>query len=103
MSRNEKTGIDELIVRQVAALVAATAEVMAGDDMKKVLELEAFMYRALATNCADKAKMAEGFMKGTKVKQPPKQLTTKEYMRLMRLTRKWTNEERAAIKAHSLS
>ena len=52
---------EEIIVRQVSALVAALAELF-HDDPKQQLQLEAHLYRALALNCQDKARMAEALV-----------------------------------------
>jgi len=53
---------EEIIVRQVSALVAALAELF-HDDPKQQLETEAHLYRTLAINCHDKARMTEGLIR----------------------------------------
>jgi hypothetical protein len=48
-----------LLVRQISALVAATADVVAGYSSQPVFEAEHHLYKLLEVNCADKARMIE--------------------------------------------
>jgi hypothetical protein len=49
----------DLLVRQVSALVSATADMIhAQDQSTGVLDLEADLYKLLEENCRDKAEMA---------------------------------------------
>jgi len=54
-----------LLVFQVSAIVSATAEalVQSGVTSDHVLTVEAGLYRILADNCDDKAKMMSAFAK----------------------------------------
>jgi hypothetical protein len=54
----------DLVVRQVSALVAATAETLANGGHPEVLRLEIEMYLTLAANCRAKAKSADELMNG---------------------------------------
>ena len=58
---SEQPGLDlrALLVRQVSSLVWATAEMCAEAGRGDVLAIEASLYRQLAGNCEQKAKMAE--------------------------------------------
>lgn len=63
MPEKKAKSMQELIERQVSALVLATAEAVCqtGDN---VLEIEADLYEALAVNCADKHQIALWLAKG---------------------------------------
>jgi hypothetical protein len=52
--------LNDLLVRQVSALVHITAETICGKD-ENVLELEARLYEVLEVNCAHKAKLCKAF------------------------------------------
>jgi hypothetical protein len=58
MTENPKPTL-EVLVRQVCALVSATAEVICEHKNDDVLETEAYLYALLAKNCADKHKLRE--------------------------------------------
>jgi hypothetical protein len=58
---SEQPGLDlrVLLVRQISSLVWATAQMCAEAGRGDVLAIEASLYRLLAGNCEQKAKMAE--------------------------------------------
>ena len=58
--------LDELLIRQVSALVSETADVAGGDDP---LSVEAHLYRTLAINCQEKAALAVSFAAFAKEKR----------------------------------
>jgi hypothetical protein len=61
----QELSAEDLIVHQVSAMVSATAEVLAKDHRVSgnLLDIEARLYRILATNCEDKARMTEELAK----------------------------------------
>jgi hypothetical protein len=60
----ETMSMQELLMRQVSALVSATADaVLPSAKGKNVLEIEADFYHVLAINCAEKQKLCAGFAK----------------------------------------
>ena len=52
----------ELAVSLVSVLVSQLADLMT-NDARDAIKIEAELYRALAANCSDKAKMVERFLK----------------------------------------
>lgn len=62
MSTEPKIDVDlqTLLVRQVSALVEATAEALHGNSDEQIRTM-ALLYRVLAANCVEKAQMAEAF------------------------------------------
>jgi len=61
----EKLDIIELLVRQVSALVATTAQVVEVSS-KDAFAIEAWLYRNLEVNCRQKANTAEEAAFGSK-------------------------------------
>lgn len=59
MTENDRVvSTEELLARQVSALVSTMAEAIAGrDDTDKLLKLEMHLYQTLAANCQDKARI----------------------------------------------
>jgi hypothetical protein len=60
--KDEPLSVVELLVRQVSALVSATADVVSTDS-DKAIKNEVWLYRNLAQNCQDKADMLEDLWK----------------------------------------
>ena len=61
----DKLDIIELLVRQVSALVATTADVVEVSS-KDTFAIEAWLYRNLEVNCRQKANLAEEAAFGSK-------------------------------------
>ena len=63
MSTEPKIDVDlqTLLVRQVSALVEATAEALHGNSDEQIRTMALLIYRVLAANCVEKAQMAEAF------------------------------------------
>jgi hypothetical protein len=71
----KQVSVPDMLVRQVSALVQATADACHDPNDPKVddvLTIEAQLYYVLAENCAAKQKLAEGFAKGFAKTRPAK-------------------------------
>ena len=62
---SDKLDIIELLVRQVSALVATTADVVEVNS-RDIFAIEAWLYRNLEVNCRQKANLAEEAAFGSK-------------------------------------
>jgi hypothetical protein len=62
----KELNVHHLIFRQVAALLQATADNIAAVSGGDALEAEAYLWRLLATNSADKAELVEALAKGVR-------------------------------------
>jgi len=60
MKKNSKQiSIEEVLVRQVIALVETTADLICRDSGENILDVQAQLFETLKVNCATKKKLCE--------------------------------------------